>query len=112
MKEIKHEIKNEAFWYCGEKYDCKTAIEKDIKEIIKEAETTHKTLFNNSYDKTTLKPKEIKLFIDDNAKIIYGMIVYTIYNKEGNYDRLACGNYYPIWNNILMPHPFQASICW
>ena len=45
---------------------------------------------------------------------IYGMIIYLIDNKKENYSRYACGGYYKFEfdNSVLLPHPYQESICW
>lgn len=112
MKYEDYEIKNNHFEYLGEKYDCSFAIKKDIKMIIREAESSHGDTFDQLYDRNSLKAKKVRLFLDENNNIVYGMIIYTIDYLHNNVTRLACGNYYPIWENMLMPHLFQASICW
>ena len=35
-------------------------------------------------------------------------------NKKENYNRYACGGYYRFEfdNSVLLPHPYQESICW
>ena len=114
MTTIKYEeypIKDNGFEYLGNYYDCKFAIKCDLKRILQEAKATHKEEFENFYDEDSLKPTQIRLFIDDNNVPIYGMILYKIYNKS-DYWRCACGNYYPINDFHLEPHLFQASICW
>ena len=105
-------IMDDSFELFCKKYDCGFAIKRDMKAILREAEFTHKTEFDECYDKLSLKPKKVRLYIDDNNNPIYGFIIYTIHNKKADYDREACGSYYPIWDNTLMPHLFQESICW
>ena len=99
------------FEYRGEKYDCQVAIETDIELILRNAEISHKEDFEQLYDKDSLKPDKVKLYMDNNQNPMYCMIIYTI-NYKNNISRLACGNYYPIHDNKIYPHPFQASICW
>ena len=45
---------------------------------------------------------------------IYGMIIYLIDYKNGGNSRYACGGYYRFEfdGSVLMPHPYQESICW
>ena len=112
IKKEEHQINGNCFEYDEKTYDCSYAIKRDTKLIIQEAETSHKDLFDKLYDRETLKPKEIRLFTDEEGKPIYGMVLYTIYNKVGNYERFACGGYYPFLDNKLFPHLYQESICW
>lgn len=112
MKSKEYPIENNGFEYNGVYYGCVFAIERDTKLIIQEAETSHKDSFDELYDRTTLKPEKIRVYVDEKGKFIYGFIVYVINYKNGSGCRYACGNYYPFWGNDLMPHPFQASICW
>lgn len=42
----------------------------------------------------------------------FGMMIYVIDYKSGFNGRYACGNYYPIYDEVLIPHFFQGSICW
>jgi hypothetical protein len=105
-------INGNGFEYLGVHYNCQFAIESDIELIIREAEISHKDTFEELYDKDSLRPDKVKLFTDGSNVPIYGMITYIIDNKKENYSRLACGNYYPINDFRLEPHPFQASICW
>ena len=93
---------------------------KDKEFIIAEAMKSHKETFENEYDKNSLKPKFVRLFLDEQNEISYAMVIYIIkYKNETKYfnGRYACGNYYPILKssagkNFLEPHPYQASICW
>lgn len=112
IKKEEYPIKDNGFEYFGKHYDCQFAIKRDVKMILQEAETSHKDTFNELYDKETLKPKVIRLFTGEEGKPVYGMILYTIHNKVGNYEREACGGYYPFWDNKLFPHLYQESICW
>jgi hypothetical protein len=114
IKKIEYPIKNNGFEHLDKYYDCYRAIERDIKMIIQEAETSHKNNFDEFYDRNTLRPRTIRLYVDENNIPIYGMIIYVIDYKEGNSSRCACGGYYPFEfdNSILLPHPYQESICW
>jgi hypothetical protein len=118
IKEIS--ITGTEFEFNGVKYDAKFAIRKDKKLIIAEANESHKEEFEKLYDKDSLKPNYVRLFLDEKNEIVYAMIIYLIkYKEESKYftGRSACGNYYPIYKaatgkNFLEPHPYQASICW
>lgn len=116
IKEEKYPIpiKDSGFEYLGKHYDCQLAIERDMSMIIQEAETSHKDTFDEFYDRNTLRPHKIYLYIDENNTPIYGMITYVIDNKKEQYGRSACGGYYPFGfdNSVLLPHPYQESICW
>lgn len=112
MKSKEYPIENNRFEYDGVHYGCDFAIEHDTKLIIQEAETSHKDSFDELYDRTTLKPEKIRVYVDEKGKLIYGFIIYVINYKNGSGGRYACGNYYPFFGNDLMPHPFQTSICW
>lgn len=115
IKKEEYPIKNNGFEYLGNHYDCHYAIERDIKMIIQEAETSHKDTFNELYNKSTLRPDKIRIYVDENDTPIYGMIIYLIDYKEGvNNSRYACGGYYPFAfdNSMFLPHPYQESICW
>lgn len=116
MTKIKSEsypINNDSFEYFGKKYDCQYVIERDTKLILQEAEQSHKDTFEELYDKESLKPNKVKLYVDKDNNALYGMIIYTINYKNSNSARLACGDYYPIFDFLeLEPHPFQGQICW
>jgi len=99
------------FEYDGETYDCSYAIKRDIKLIIQEAETSHKDSFDELYDRKSLRANKVRLFFE-NDQLLFGMVLYTIHNKVGNYERIACGGYYPFWEDKLFPHLYQESICW
>lgn len=113
METIEVKIKDRAFEYAGKQYECSMAVVYDKEQIIREAESSHKNEFA-AYDKYSLKPSNVRLFLDNNNNPIFGMILYTITNTKGKYNRIACGNYYPIHSDLLMllPHIYQASICW
>ena len=101
-----------SFEYLGERYRCSFAIRQDIEPIIMEAKASHGETLDKLYDQSTLKPVKIRIYVDDQKAPVFGMVLYTINYKDSELQRNACGNYYPIWDNWLMPHPFQASICW
>ena len=111
MTQEEYLIVNNCFEFDGKTYDCTCAIERDMKMIVQEAETSHKDTFNELYDRKSLKAEKVRLFFE-NGQLLYGMVLYTIYNKADNYKRGACGGYYPFWDNQLFPHPYQESICW
>ena len=67
MNSIEYEINNHCFIHNDEEYDCSFAIEHDIKLIIQEAETSHKDTFDELYNRDSLTPKRVRLFLDDNA---------------------------------------------
>lgn len=112
IRKEEYPIKDNGFEYSGKHYDCQFAIKRDIKMILQEAKTSHKDTFSELYDKETLKPKGIRLFTDEEGDPVYGMVLYTIYNKVDNYKRIACGGYYPFRDDKLLPHLYQESICW
>lgn len=98
--------------YNGTIYHCSYAIDKDKELITNEAITKHKDEFTREYDKNSLKPVKIRLFLDENDCPQFGMVLYEIKNTAHDYTRSACGNYYPIYEEWLLPHFFQGSICW
>lgn len=116
IKKEEYPIKDNGFEYLGNHYDCQFAIKRDIKMILQEAETSHKDIFDKFYDRSTLRPDKIRIFVDkDDERVpIYGMILYLIDYKEENNSRCACGGYYRFGfdNSALLPHPYQESICW
>ena len=113
IKAIEYPIKDNGFKHLDKYYGCQFAIERDIKMILQEAETSHKDTFDILYDRNTLRPDIIRVFVDENNVLIYGMIIYLIDYKEGNSWRLACGGYYRFaFNSLFLPHPYQESICW
>ena len=115
IKKEEYPIKDNGFEYLGKHYDCQFAIKRDVKMILQEAETSHKDVFDELYNRDSLTPVKVRLFIDDRGEPIYGMIIYTIDYKNQNVKRTACGNYYPVWTLselALMPHPYQGSVCW
>ena len=115
METIEVKIKDYAFEYAGRKYDCNMAILRDKKQIIREAEISHKDVFDE-YDRYSLRPNNVRLFLDNNNNPMFGIIIYTIMNTKDKYGRTACGDYYPVNSDLLrlmlLPHPYQASICW
>lgn len=111
MTKEEYPIVNGCFEFDGKTYDCKRAIERDIKMIVQEAEISHKDSFDELYDRKSLKAARVRLFFE-NGQLSYGMVLYTIYNKVDNYRRYACGGYYPFLDDKLFPHPYQESICW
>jgi hypothetical protein len=105
-------ISQNGFDYCEKHYDCNKAIERDIKMIIQEAETSHKDNFDEFFDRSTLKPSKARVFVNENGTPIVVMILYVIYQRKDGYWRSACGGYYPLFGEELSPHPYQESICW
>ena len=122
MNTIEINIRGTEFEFNRVKYDAELAIEKDKKLIIESANESHKKEFEKFYDKDSLKPNYVRLFLDEKNEIVYAMIIYIIKYKNKDYGvlangRYACGNYYPIYKastgkNFLEPHPYQTSICW
>ena len=105
-------IINGHFVYDGKSYDYTPVIERDIKMILQEAETSHKDSFDELYNKDSLKADRVHIYLDKEDKPVFGMVIYLIEYKDGSCKREACGGYYPIWQKLLMPHPYQESICW
>ena len=114
IKKEERPIKDNGFEYLGKYYDCQFAIKRDVKMILQEAETSHKDTFDKLYDKNTLRPYKIFIFVDGDNVPIYGMIIYLIDYRKVNNGRYACGGYYRFEfdNSTLLPHPYQESICW
>lgn len=114
IKKEEYPIKDNGFEYLGNHYDCQFAIKRDVKMILQEAETFHEDTFDRLYDKNTLRPDKIRIFVDGDNVPIYGMIIYLIDYKEEYNSRYACGGYYKFEfdNSVLLPHPYQESICW
>lgn len=110
-KEVK--IEDYAFEYAGRRYDCNMAILRDKEQIIQEAKSSHEDILND-YDIFSLEANTIRLFLDNNNNPMFGIIIYSIWNIKDKYRRTACGDYYPINSDLLMllPHTYQASICW
>ena len=109
------EIIDGKFEYLGKVYDCKYLIERDKKNILREADESHKDTFDKLYYRDTLSPLKCRVYLDNNDKIVYLMIIYTVDYRDGKCKRTACGDYYPECNfgeNVLFPNPYQASICW
>ena len=113
IKIEEYPIKDNGFEYLGNHCDCQFAIKRDIKMILQEAEISHKDALDILYDKSTLRPDKIRLFVDRDNVPIYGIIIYLIDYKDVG-GRYACGSYYPFEFNssVLLPHPYQESICW
>ena len=113
IKAIEYPIKDNGFEHLGNHYDCQFAIERDVKMILQEAETSHKDTFDKLYDRDTLRADKIRIFIDKDNAPIYGMIIYLIDYREENNSRYACGGYYGFaFDSLFLPHPYQESICW
>ena len=116
IKKEEYPIKDNGFEFLGKHYDCQFAIKRDVKMILQEAETSHKDTFDNLYDRNTLRPYKIHLYVDEGNVPIYGMIVYIIDYKEENMSRYACGGYYTFCqfmdDKVLFPPLYQESICW
>ena len=112
MTQAEYLITNECFELNGKIYDCGHAIKRDIKMILQEAETSHKDSFDKLYNRDSLKAHKVRIFLDEEGKPVFGMIIYRIVYKVGGVKREACGGYYPFWRDLLCPHFFQESICW
>ncbi len=109
-KEV-YPIKENGFEYLGKHYDCQFAIERDVKMILQEAETSHKDSFDELYDRQSLKADKVRIFLDEDIPI-FGMVIYLIEYKDKSWKRCACGGYYPFLDDKLLPHLYQESICW
>ena len=112
MENVECPIINDCFEYDGKNYDCGYAIERDIKMILQEAETSHGDSFDKTYDRQSLKADKVRIFLDKENKPVFGMVIYLIDYKDESWQRYACGGYYLFFENALVPHPFQESICW
>lgn len=123
MKEVEINVNSDKFEYNGVKYDCKWVVKKDKKIILQEAEESHKEQLESMYEKDSLAPDHVKLYMDDNGNPLYLMMVYVIkYKNKSTFGtgRYACGCYQPIENglvnqegfNVVYPHPYQGSVCW
>ena len=112
IKQEEYPITDNGFTYLGNRFDCKYAIKRDIKMILQEAETSHRNNFDEFYDRNTLIPHKIRLYVDENNIPVFGMIIYKLHQKKDDYWRSACGGYYTFWDNNFFPHPHQESICW
>lgn len=113
MKTVEVPISSDYAEYNNIKIDCRLAIKNDINLILQEAESSHKESFEKTYIKDSLRPNEIRLYLDNKNMPQFGMIIYIIDYKDRKNGRYACGNYYPLCDSMLLtPHPFQASICW
>lgn len=119
MKTIEIDTEVASFEYNGKTYNCELVVKRDIQHIKHEAETNHKEEFDEKYDKDSITPNKVRLYVDENGYPLYMMMTYVIKYKSKEfctfgYGRYACGEYYPIDNNFdkIYPHPFQGSICW
>lgn len=112
MKYEEYPIINDYFEYDEEKYDCSVAIERDIKMILQEAETSHKDSFDKLYSRDSLKANKVRIFLDEKDNPVFGMVIYLIEYKDESWKREACGGYYKFWRKLLLPHPYQESVCW
>lgn len=107
------------FTHNREFYDCKYLFAFEKQQILTEAEHSHKDEIENMYDKDSLKPVRVKLYLDNNNKIMYLMVVYEILYKDHSGGRFACGAYQISKNffrsadkTIVGYHMYQDSICW
>jgi hypothetical protein len=91
MKEEKYSIVDNHFEYDGKNYDCSYAIERDIKMILSEADESHKDSFDKLYDRQSLKADKVSIFLDEENKPVFGMVIYLINYKNENSQRFACG---------------------
>lgn len=107
------------FIYSGDFYNCEYLVAFEKLQILTEAEYSHKDEIDNMYDKDSLKPVRVKLYLDDNDKIMYLMVVYEILYKDHSSGRYACGAYQVSKNffqfegkTVVGYHNYQDSICW
>ena len=107
------------FIYNGDFYNCEYLVAFEKLQILTEAEYSHKDEIDNMYDKDSLKPVRVKLYLDDNDKIMYLMVVYEILHKDHSSGRYACGAYQVSKNffqfegkTVVGYHNYQDSICW
>ena len=107
------------FIYNGDFYNCEYLVAFEKLQILTEAEYSHKDEIDNMYDKDSLKPLRVKLYLDDNDKIMYLMVVYEILYKNHSSGRYACGAYQVSKNifqfegkTVVGYHNYQDSICW
>lgn len=112
MTQEEYFIVNDDFEFNGKTYNCTHAIKRDIKMIIQEAEASHKDSFDKIYDRQSLTPDKVRIFLDEKGNPIFGMVIYLISYKNGSGKRTACGGYYTFVKNTLLPHFYQESICW
>lgn len=121
IKEIEIYFNEEGtgFTYNGEFYDCEYLVAFEKLQILTEAEHSHKDEIDNMYDKDSLKPLRVKLYLNDNDMIMHLMIVYEILYKDHSGGRYACGAYQVLKNffkvegkTIVGYHSYQDSICW
>lgn len=112
MTQEDYPIVNNCFEFNGNTYDCTRAIKRDIKMIVQEAEISHKDSLDKIYDRQSLAPNKIHIFLDEKGNPVFGMVIYLIEYKDKSCKRYACGGYYMFFENKLSPHPYQESICW
>ena len=113
MKTNDIKITDGKFEYNNKTYDCKHIIKRDKKNILREADESHKEEFDRLYDRNTLRPLKCRVYLDTADNISCVMVIYKVDYREGNSSRLACGDYYPVGDGeTIYPHPYQSSICW
>ena len=112
VKEIKFDrLGQTCFEIDGKTINCEFAIKRDTKFILQEAEKNHKEMFS-VYDPNSLKTHGVRIYVDEKNEPLFGMMTYVVHEVKNDYFRLACGNYYPIEHDMLLPHTYQGSICW
>ena len=114
MKTTDIKITDGKFEYNNKTYDCKHIIKRDRENILREADENHKEEFDRLYDRNTLAPLKCRVYLDTTGTISCVMIIYNVDYRDGTAARLACGDYYPVWDDekTILPHPYQSSICW
>ena len=118
VKEITFDKEKVSFSYNGIDYDCSLVVERDIKRILQEADGSHPGVLDTLYKRNTLSPRHVKLYTGKLGEPLAVMVVYAIdYANEREGSRFACGDYYigimTDWKQpCVVPHPYQASICW
>jgi hypothetical protein len=109
---------NTGFTFDGNYYNCSYIIERDKKLILQEADISHPENIEKLYVRESLSPRKVHIYLGEAGDPVAIMIIYTIdYKNKGEGSRLACGDYYIIEihddsSKILLPHFYQASICW
>ena len=119
-KEIILNESNTGFTFNDNYYDCSRIIERDKKLILQEADISHPENIEKLYVRESLSPHKVRIYLGKASDPVAIMIIYTIdYKNIGDGSRLACGDYYTVEEDIihdgsiiLLPHPYQTSICW
>lgn len=105
--------------YKGKVYDLEIAMKRNFQSIRTEARN-HKD--SSKYNLKDIIPTNIRFFHHSSGDVMYCMICYEVpyiskSDQKFGRTRLACGNYYPIYEPeggkcIVSPHAYQGSVCW